>query len=56
MDIETKLQVLDQHLDLLIDATEQYASLKGESVASILLLIQLQIREMRLLVKEQGRS
>lgn len=56
MDIEIRLQVLDQHLDLLIDSTEQCQTLKGESVASTLLLIQLQIREIRVLVKEQGKS
>lgn len=47
MEIQTRLKILNQHLDLLIEATEQCDTLKGENIASTLYLIQIQIQEIQ---------
>lgn len=44
MDIQTRLTLLDQHLSLLVEATECCESLTGESVAATLSIIQEQVR------------
>lgn len=44
MDIQTRLSLLDQHLSLLIESTENCDSLTGESVAATLFIIQEQVR------------
>ena len=44
MDIQTRLSLLDQHLSLLIESTENCDSLTGESVAATLIIIQEQVR------------
>ncbi|WP_167250001.1 hypothetical protein [Acinetobacter sp. Tr-809] len=44
MDIQTRLTLLDQHLSLLVEATECCESLTGESVAATLFIIQEQVR------------
>lgn len=47
MDIQTRLTVLDQHLALLIESTENCESLTGESVSSTLFIIQEQVRQVK---------
>lgn len=44
MDIQTRLSLLDQHLSLLIESTENSDTLTGESVAATLFIIQEQVR------------
>ncbi len=44
MDIQTRLSLLDQHLSLLIESTENCDTLTGESVAATLFIIQEQVR------------
>lgn len=44
MDIQIRLSLLDQHLSLLIESTENCDSLTGESVAATLFIIQEQVR------------
>lgn len=46
MDNKTLLELLNQHLNLLIEATENCETLSGESVASTLFLIQMHVREL----------
>lgn len=50
MDIQTRLSLLDQHLALLIESTENCESLTGESVAATLFIIQEQIRKIQTVV------
>ncbi|MBP2544676.1 hypothetical protein [Acinetobacter guillouiae] len=45
MDIQTRLSLLDKHLALLIESTENCESLTGESVSSTLFIIQEQVRQ-----------
>ena len=47
MDIQTRLSFLDQHLDLLIESTENCDSLTGESVSATLYIIQEQVRQIQ---------
>ncbi|RYZ88659.1 MAG: hypothetical protein EOO68_26250 [Moraxellaceae bacterium] len=47
MEIEYRLAVLDEHLDLLVDATPTCKSLTGESVWATLFLIQQQVQAIR---------
>ncbi|WP_312105920.1 hypothetical protein [Acinetobacter venetianus] len=44
MDIQTRLSLLEQHLSLLIESTENCDTLTGESVAATLFIIQEQVR------------
>lgn len=57
MEIEYRLAILDEHLDLLIDATPNTRSFTGESVHATLFLIQEQIKVIRRQYQaEQERS
>ncbi|MEN8319779.1 hypothetical protein [Acinetobacter junii] len=44
MELQTRLSLLDQHLSLLIESTENCDTLTGESVAATLFIIQEQVR------------
>lgn len=47
MENETRLELLDNHLNLLIEATENCDTLTGASVSSTLFLIQEQVRQVK---------
>jgi len=46
--MQTRLSLLDQHLALLIESTENCGSLTGESVVATLFIIQEQVRQLLL--------
>ncbi|MEN8409714.1 hypothetical protein ABFP33_07050 [Acinetobacter bereziniae] len=54
MDIQTRLSLLDQHLALLIESTENCETLTGESVSATLFMIQEQVRQIQSSVDEKG--
>ncbi len=54
MDIQARLSLLDQHLSLLVEATETCESLTGESVAATFIMIQEQIHQIQNLVMKKG--
>ena len=54
MDIQARLSLLDQHLALLIEATESCGSLTGESVSATLFIIQEQVKQIQTLVNDKG--
>lgn len=47
MDIQTRLSLLNNHLALLIEATENCDSLTGESVSATLFMIQEQVQKIQ---------
>ena len=47
MDMQSRLSLLDQHLALLIESTENCDSLTGESVSATLFIIQEQVRQIQ---------
>lgn len=53
MDIQSRLSLLDQHLALLIESTENCESLKGESVSATLFIIQEQVRKIQTVINEE---
>ncbi|WP_171262989.1 hypothetical protein [Acinetobacter sp. ANC 4169] len=53
MDLQTRLSVLDQHLSLLVESTENCESLTGESVAATLFIIQEQVRQIQKAVNKE---
>ncbi len=54
MDIQARLLLLDQHLELLIESTENCESLKGESVSATLFMIQEQVRQIQTSVGDKA--
>lgn len=48
MDMQSRLSLLDQHLALLIESTENCDSLTGESVSATLFIIQEQVRQIQI--------
>lgn len=55
MDIQTRLNLLNQNLNLLVESTESCESLTGESVSSTLFLIQEQIQQIQKLVEKSAK-
>lgn len=53
MDIQTRLSLLNQHLALLIESTENCESLTGESVSATLYIIQEQVRKIQTVVNNE---
>lgn len=53
MDIQTRLSLIDQHLALLIESTENCESLTGESVSATLYIIQEQVRKIQTVVNKE---
>ncbi|MGS0705821.1 hypothetical protein ACVBEE_04575 [Acinetobacter sp. ANC 3781] len=53
MDTQARLSLLDQHLTLLIESTENCSSLTGESVAATLFIIQEQVRQIQMAVNKE---
>lgn len=53
MDIQARLSLLDQHLALLIESTENCDSLTGESVSATLFIIQEQVRQIQMAINKE---
>lgn len=53
MENKTRLELLDNHLNLLIEATENTDTLTGESVSSTLFFIQEQLRHVLKSLKDK---
>lgn len=51
--MQTRLSLLNQHLALLIEATESCDSLTGESVSATLFIIQEQVRQIQKAVNKE---
>lgn len=54
MDIQTRLFLLNQHLKLLIESTENCENLTGESVSATLFIIQEQVRQIQTSVGDKA--